>query len=398
MTGTWSLASPTRGREKPGRVALFGVGQGLLTGSVLLAQTLGTLEARRNTGTVTMAGVAVAAQLTGAAVSLAVVRRAIGSSVPRHTVLSTGFRLCAAGLGVAGSAVAVRSLILLLLGSAIFGAGASLALLLRSVALERRPPSARARTVGIVALGGVAGTVLGPAFLALAAVVPAMFVRPVPWWMAAAACAAMAFAIERRLNDARASTALTVARLPDARAAISATMTCAAATAAMVIVMASVTLQLHRLGSSDAVVTSALTAHYAAMYGSAVPFGIAADRLGRRMALIAGALLLTAAGIGLLTDPAHRWLLIAVLVLVGAGWSAAFVTGSAILADAAGSGSHLALTARSDLFVSLTSAMAALAGTAVLAAHGPRGIGVATLAAATVAIVAGLALPSRPPS
>lgn len=399
MTATWAQAGSARARVTPAGVTLFGVGQGLLTGSVMLAQTLGTLEARRLSGNVTVAGVAVAAQLIGAAVSLMGVSRAVGFGAPRHSVLSNGFRLCAAGLAVGGSAVAVRSLALLILGSAIFGAGASLALLLRSVALERRPPSARARTVGIVALGGVAGTVLGPALLALATVFPAAFVRPAPWWMAAAACAVMAFAIDQRLGEASNSTVpLTLEKPMDARAAISATVACAAASAAMVIVIASVTLQLQRLGASDVVVTSALAAHYGAMYGFAVPFGIAADRLGRRMALLAGALLLAGAGLGLLTDPVHDWLLIAVLVCVGAGWSAAFVAGSAALADAAGSGRHLALTARSDLIVSFTSGVAALSGTVVLAAQGARGVGLATLAAAMLAILPGLAPPPRPPA
>ncbi len=137
MTAIEEPTCPSGGRSAVG-LATLGVAQGLLTGSVLIAQTLGTLEARRISDSVPVAGAALAAQLIGAAVSLMLVSRPVEHHMPRNGVLRTGFCLCAVGLATGGVAVAMRWLAPLILGSAIFGAGASLALLLRTVALEGR--------------------------------------------------------------------------------------------------------------------------------------------------------------------------------------------------------------------------------------------------------------------
>src|SRR5690606_17659276 len=95
-------------------------------------------------------------------------------------------------------------------------------------------------------------------------------------------------------------------------------------------------------------------------------------------------------------DPDHTWVLTAVLVSAGSGWSGAFVGGSAALADAAPPGQGVALTARSDLIVAVVSASTAMWGTALLAAEGARGVGVAALVGAAVALAAAAALRRQP--
>jgi len=390
ITGTTARHTPSGG------LVLLSAAQGLLTTSVLVAQTLGTIELRRMSGSISFAGAALAAQLLGAVASLVVIGRGRDGRRPGGVVLCVGFAMCSLGLLLGALAVAWRSTTLLLVGSGVFGAGAAAALLLRTAAVEGRPLSTRGRTVGTVALGGVAGAALGPAISSLSGVAEGPWGRSIPWWAAAASCAAMAAAVRRFRVPVQGFSTDSGKDRPDPRSAVLAAAVCCAAAVVMVIVMLSVTLRLHRLGVSDATITGSLASHYAAMYGFAIPFGLAADRWGRRGALLCAGALLAAAGLGLAADPDHTWVLTAVLVSAGSGWSGAFVGGSAALADAAPPGQGVALTARSDLIVAVVSASTAMWGTALLAAEGARGVGVAALVGAAVALAAAAALRRQP--
>lgn len=365
----------------------------MLTASVLVAQTLGTIEARRLAASVAFAGSAISAQLVGAVGALLLVRKRPSAPEAVPKLVATGFGGMTAGALVCASAVASNSLPGLLVGSAIFGAGGAVALLLRTAAAGVYPPALRARAVAVVAAGGVVGAVLAPLVVRFA---PRMVsgdstARAAAPWMVVAVGAGIAALVARAVSADPAQEPAVEARRNGALATRSsrraAMAVCVVAGIAMVAIMSTATLQLHHLGASDDRVATVVAAHYASMFGFAVPFGLLADRGGRRLALAVAATLLAGSGLGLAADP-HGYVAFAlVLALVGAGWSGAFVTGTAMLADASGNAARTALVARNDLAVAVSSSGAAFAATALFARGGPESVGAVVVALAIGAIV-----------
>lgn len=361
--------------------------QALLTGSVLIGQTLGTLEAGRLAPAVSLAGAAVAMQLLGAVAALGLLRRPGPGALTR--TVATGFAGVAAGALLCAAAVAWTSFSLLLVGNALLGAGAARALLLRASAAGLSERAGRGRAVGLVAVGGIGGSILAPVILRLPLAGGSETERLAPWGVVIFA-SLIGAALATSVPSAGASGHETPDGRPvDARRARRTVMAvCMAAGMTMVAVMSTATLQLSHLGTSDKDVALVLGAHYAAMFGAAVPFGVLADRYGRRAALLVSSSLIALAGVGMLADP-HRHAAIAlVLALVGAGWSGAFVTGTALLADLADGPARTALMARNDLLVAVASAGAALAATSLFARGGAPLVGVLVLALSGPAILA----------
>ncbi len=365
--------------------------QAMLTASVLVAQTLGTIEARR-LASVAFAGSAISAQLVGAVGALLLVRKRPSAPEAVPKLVATGFGGMTAGALVCASAVASDSLLGLLFGSAIFGAGGAVALLLRTAAAGVYPPALRARAVAVVAAGGVGGAVVAPLVVRFAPrLVSGDSGQAAAPWIVIAVGAGIAAFVARAVSagpDQQPAVGsrrnVAIATRSSRRAAMA---VCIVAGLAMVAIMSTATLQLHHLGASDDRVATIVAAHYASMFGFAVPFGLLADRGGRRLALLVAATLLAGSGLGLAADP-HGYLAFAlVLSLVGAGWSGAFVTGTAMLADASGNAARTALVARNDLAVAVSSSGAAFAATALFARGGPETIGAVVAALAIGAIV-----------
>lgn len=371
--------------------------QALLTAAVLVAQTLGTIEARRLSGSVEFAGSAISAQLVGAVGALLRVRRRPVAPDRLPGLVAVGFGAVAAGALLCGAGVVRNSLLALLAGNALLGAGAAVALLLRTAATSLYPPPRRARAVAFVAIGGVGGGMVAPLLVRLGPRIASSdsTAAAVPW-IGVAMCAALAALIARSVtvdSPAERTPAGEVATRPARRAAI---VVCVVAGIAMVAIMSTATLQLHHLGASDDIVATVIAVHYAAMFGFAVPFGLLADRWGRRSALVAASTLLAISGLTLAADP-HRYVSFAVVLgLVGAGWSGAFVTGTAMLADASARAARTALVARNDLVVAVTSAVAALAATVLFARGGPESVGAAIAALGVVAVFTAYGLPRAP--
>jgi MFS family permease len=356
----------------------------MVTAAVLVGQTLGTIEARRLSASVALAGSVISAQLVGAVVALIAVRRHPAEPGRVQRLVAMGFAAVALGALVCAAAVARSSLAGLLAGSAVFGAGTAIALLLRTTAAGLFPQRRRARAVAVVAVGGIIGVVTAPFVLRLGQTASG---SATPWIAIAvmAGAAALIAGSVRATAAADENPAPAIAAAGSSRAAITA---CVVAGVAMVSMMSIATLQLHHLGAPDDVVATVVAAHYAAMFGLAIPFGLLADRRGRRFALLAAGALLAASGVGLAADP-HRYLAFAfVLALVGAGWSGAFVTGTAILADASRDAARTALVARNDLVVAVTSALAALAATILFSRGGSEAVGIAVAGLALIAILA----------
>lgn len=103
---------------------------------------------------------------------------------------------------------------------------------------------------------------------------------------------------------------------------------------AMVGVMAVAPVHLHAHGAGMGVIGLLVGAHIAAMYLPSPLSGWLADTLGARAVARAGALLLVAAGGVAATAGSGRAGVVAALLLLGVGWNAALIGGSALLRDA----------------------------------------------------------------
>lgn len=336
--------------------------------------TAGSLLAEDVTGGSTASGLPLAFIVLGSTAGAVPIGRLMDRA-GRRPGLGLAFALGAGGAGVIVAGAAAASLLLLLAGCALFGTANLAVMLARYAAADLSPAEARGRAMGAVVFAGGVGSVAGPNLLAPAGALAE------PWGLPDAAgiflVAVLAFAaaaaillvrlrpdpllVRRSQGPAErlasgpgaapasrapggerpalvASLAMdgrrparaadgSLLRLPGLAGAL-AVMT--AASLVMVSVMAVAPLHLEDHGRGAAFVGFAVSLHIAAMFGPAPLAGWLADRLGWRRAATVGAALLTAGGVaGALADP------VLALVLLGLGWSAALVAGSARLAEAA---------------------------------------------------------------
>jgi hypothetical protein len=81
------------------------------------------------------------------------------------------------------------------------------------------------------------------------------------------------------------------------------------------------------------VVGTTIALHVFGMYGLSPLFGLLADRWGRIATILVGQALLAASLIVAATMPDSQWAVLVALFLLGAGWSAATVSGAALLTE-----------------------------------------------------------------
>ncbi|HEX8929485.1 MAG TPA: MFS transporter, partial [Actinomycetota bacterium] len=108
----------------------------------------------------------------------------------------------------------------------------------------------------------------------------------------------------------------------------------ALANLAMVGVMAVTPVHLHDHGAADGTIGLMIGAHIAAMYLPSPVTGWLADVAGARVVAGAGALLLLAAGAVAAIAGSGRVGILVALLLLGVGWNAGLIGGSALLRDA----------------------------------------------------------------
>jgi MFS family permease len=158
------------------------------------------------------------------------------------------------------------------------------------------------------------------------------------------------------------------------------------AQAVMVGLMAMAPLHLAHGGADLRVVGMTISAHVGAMYALSPLFGWLSDRVGRLPVLGLGATLLTAAALVGATAAPHAVLqLTCALALLGLGWSAVLVSGSALLVDAVPAPDRPRVQGRNDALMNVSGAVGgALAGGLVAVTSYPT---LCALAAALPAFV-----------
>jgi MFS family permease len=372
--------------------ALAGVGMGAtFSAAALLAERLSGSAAWSGTAT-TMSTLGAAA----AAVPLAALARRRG----RSPALASGAGLAALGAVVGLVAVTANVFPLFLVAMALLGVGTAVNLQSRFAATDLSEPESRGRDLAVVVWSTTIGAVLGPNLigpgddLGLRLGLPEL--SGVFLFTLAAQLVALAiyrFALRpdplktaERLGVER-GTAAPEAGRADRNGVRTGILSLAFSHATMASVMAMTPVHLVSHGATLQIVGLTISLHVAGMYGLSPLWGVLSDRLGREpviglgQGMLLAALLMTSFG-----AESSGWVL-AGLIFLGLGWSAATVAASGLVADSADPARRTVVQGRADLSMSLAGAVGAGSAGVVLAMLGYAGLSL--VATALVAVVLG---------
>ncbi|SDD95450.1 MFS transporter [Auraticoccus monumenti] len=383
--GTATTAAGT-GTVRPGRSVAVLVAAQLLSGvGVASSVAVGGVLAEQVSGTSAAAGVAQTASIVGAGL-VSVPLAELASRHGRRAGLGAGFGLGAVGAAVVLVAAVLGWLPLMLLGMLAFGSSTAAGLQSRYAAAEVSSPARRARTMSLVVWSTTVGSVVGPnlsqagADLGTGVGLPALagpYLISVTVFVLAAAVLWLGLPVQpappaadgprvparRVLLDAMSS--------PTLRLGIVAVV---CGHAMMVSVMVMTPVHMTHQGMSLTLVGLVISIHVLGMYAASPLFGWLADRFGSRLVLGLGVALFVLAFLGGALAPDHHglgsvWLSVA-LGLLGLGWSACLIGGSALMARGAADATRVRLQGQVDSAMSLVAAATAAVSGPVLALGG----------------------------
>ncbi|MFD5862480.1 MFS transporter [Streptomyces chartreusis] len=355
-------------------------GLGVATGIALAA-----VLAKEVSGTESLSGLAPTATVAGTAL-LSMPLAALMTARGRRPGLVLAYLIGAVGAAVTVVAARVGSFPLLLCGMAAFGAASSANLQARFAAADLAEPDHRARAISLVVWATTIGAVLGPNIAApagrsvtglgipatagpflwaagiflISALVVAVLLRPDPLLTARAlAPAEEGSPAARSLRAGMAA----LAASPRARLAVVAV---AVAHTAMVSVMSMTPVALAHHGAGIDLIGLVISGHIAGMYAFAPLMGRLSDRLGRLSGIgLCVGLLACAVFLAGTAGGSHGQTAVGLFVL-GLGWSAGLVSGSALLTDSVPQPARAAAQGLSDLVMNASAGVGgAVAGLVV---------------------------------
>jgi MFS family permease len=385
-------------------VAVLSAGQVL--GGIAFGATisLGAILAAEVSGDESLSGLAAAAVTLGTAataVPLAAVARRLG----RRVSLASGMAIALVGVAGVVIAVSAASFPLLLVAYLFVGAGQAANLQSRFAAADLATDATRGRDLSIVVWATTIGAVLGPNLTGPGEAVGGALGMPPLTGPYVFTIVGQAAAIALYLIALRPDPLLTAQRLVRERAAAGGASTTlaredrpvvaryaifaiAAAHGVMVSVMAMTPVHLLHQGATLTVIGVTISLHIAGMYAAAPVFGLLADRLGRIPVILIGQAVLAAALITASFGQDSTVAVTVALILLGLGWSASTVAGSALLTEASSEARRTRRQGTSDFLMSLVGAAGAVAAGVVLGQIGYGGLALAV----AVGVVATTAL------
>ncbi|MET7596212.1 MFS transporter [Streptomyces sp. NPDC005481] len=356
-------------------------GLGVATG-IALAVVL----AEEVSGAESLSGLAPTATVVGTAV-LSMPLAALMTARGRRPGLVLAYLIGALGAGVVVVAATVGSFPLLLAGMAMFGAASSANLQARFAAADLAETDRRARAISNVVWATTIGAVLGPNIAApagrsvtglgipaaagpflwaagvfvVSAVLVAVLLRPDPLLTARALSPA-----EERSPQARSLRAGVgaVAASPRARLALGTVAVCHTA---MVSIMSMTPIELDHHGAGIDLIGFVISCHIAGMYAFSPLMGRLSDRLGRLSGIGLAVGLLVCAALLAGTADGHHVQTTVGLFLLGLGWSAGMVAGSALLTDSVPQPVRAAAQGLSDLLMNAAAGIGGAAAGLVIA-------------------------------
>jgi MFS family permease len=364
--------------------------------------SLGAVLAADIAGDESLSGLAAAGVTLGTA-ALAVPLAALARRRGRRISLASGMAIALVGVSLVVVAAALRSFPLLLLAFGLVGAGQTANLQSRFAAADLATDATRGRDLSIVVWATI-GAVLGPNLVqpgqaigdalgmppltgpyvftivaqALSIVVYLGVLRPDPLLVAQT--------VAQRRRDRVVAQIVKPDRPTSARYAIFAN---AAAHGVMVSIMAMTPVHMLHHGASLTIIGLTISLHIAGMYALSPVFGILADRVGRIPTIMVGQALLAASLVTVFFGAESNTAVTVALILLGLGWSAATVAGSALLTESSSEARRTTRQGRNDLSMSLVGAIGAITSGIVLGWIGFTGlalvVGVAVIATVLLA-------------
>ncbi|WP_404433445.1 MFS transporter [Microbacterium lacus] len=414
---TTSAEVPVEELARVQRRTVWVLSLGQVLGGVAFGATisLGAVLASEVSGDESFSGLAAAAVTLGTAL-VAVPLAAFARRFGRRFSLSLGMAIALVGVVLVIIAVGARAFPLLLVAFLFVGAGQAANLQSRFAATDLATDASRGRDLSIVVWATTVGAVLGPNLAGPGEILgdavgmppltgPYLFtvggqvlgillylvlLRPDPLLLAQRVVADRA--ATRVTSDIVKADAPLVARY--------AIFAVAAAHGVMVSVMAMTPVHLLHHGADLTVIGFTISLHIAGMYALAPIFGILSDRVGRVPTILLGQALLIAA---LLTASFGEASTVAVtigLVLLGLGWSASTVAGSALLTEASSEVRRTRRQGLSDFAMSIVGAAGAVLAGVILGGIGYGGlsllVGVAVIAVILLAPLGRVRASARP--
>lgn len=385
---------------------------GQVLGGVAFGATLslGALLAADISGSDALSGLATAAVTLGAAICAIPLAR-LASRLGRRRALTLGNSFALVGIAIVILAAAVRFFPLLLIGIILIGAGNAGNLQSRFAATDLATPQHRGRDLSIVVWATTVGGVAGPLLLGPGEVVGQAIGMPPQTGSYLFSFVAQVLALVLYLVALRPDPLLTAQRLgaeqrkvvgsnqaDRPRVARFAMFAIAGSHVVMASVMAMTPVHLAHMARNDhaghaaaqdisVLVGATIALHVAGMYGLSPLFGVLADRWGRlRVILLGQALFVAALGFAIFANDSAAGVM-AALILLGLGWSAATVAGAALLTEASSADVRTSRQGRSDSLMSLCAAGGAVLAGFILSQFAYAGLAIAALGLVVVIVV-----------
>ena len=382
---------------------------GVAFGSTL---SLGALLAADLSGEESLSGFATASVTLGAALTAIPLAR-LAARRGRRVALTTGNIAALSGIALVILAAATRTFPLLLVGIALIGAGNAATLQSRFAATDLSTTARRGRDLATVVWATTVGGVVGPLLLAPGELLGASIGMPrltgaYLFSLLAQACAFALYVLvlrpdplllAQRIDRERAPTALPSSEIDRPRVARFAMLAVAASHVTMAAVMAMTPVHLSHIVAPDAVTVAVgvtISLHVFGMYGLSPVFGVLADRVGRIPVIFLGQVLLAAALTVASTAADSQAGVLIALLLLGLGWSAATVAGSALLTEATPLAARPRRQGRSDTLMTGCAAVGSVLAGLILGLVGYGGLALWAFVPIAVVCLAAASMRARP--
>lgn len=389
-------------------VKILAAGQvlgGFGLGSVL---SIGALLAEKLSGSAAWSGAAATFSTLGAA-TIAIPLARLANSRGRRVALATGAAMAISGAILIITAAYVEVFPLLLLALLLLGAGSATGLQARFAATDLPSNRSAGRDLSLVVWATTAGAVIGPNLFGPGEIIghalnmplytgPFLFtitaqilsttvfwfgLRPDPLLTAKAASADEHKGLVRKTSFSAA-----IAVLKTNPTAAYAVAVIALSHMVMVSVMSMTPIHMKSHGATLVLVGFTISMHVAGMYAFSPLFGWLADRIGKLRTVVLGQLIyvaaLTIAGFG----SENHDLVVVGLFLLGLGWSASTVSGSALLSSSLSIDEKATVQGVSDSMMSLSGAFGGAIAGSILTAFAFVGLNLAALIPATLILIA----------
>ena len=392
-------------------LALGQVLGGFGLGSVL---SIGSLLAKDLSGSEAWAGSAATFSTLGSAIWAIPLAR-LAYSRGRRVSLATGAGFAITGAIAVINAAGLRSFPLLLIGIFLLGAGSATTLQARFAATDIPSAGKTGRSIGLVVWATTVGAVTGPNLFGPGeelgrALGLAPLAGPFHFTVAAQTLSTLIFWFGLKPDPLKYAQQLqkdagqgkhkisfksaveTLKAYPVARFAV---MAIALSHMVMVSVMAMTPVHLEHMGYDIVVVGFTISLHIAGMYALSPLMGYLADKFGKLQTIFLGQILFVAALLFAGLGHADRLMVTIGLTLLGLGWSAATVAGSALLSATLPADEKTNVQGLSDSVMNLSGAFGGAIAGVLLASFQFEGLNAIALIPVAVITVLAFAISKK---